>query len=331
MAIARLPILFLTLGLWLWLGAAAQQSADQAPIRSTLRVTGPDWADTDVEVAVGDRLRLIARPVARERDPDARRAILMLLVGASSDGRIGEQRPFRLDATWIAARASGRLQVRFRMAGLAPAERPAQFDVTIERIPVSPPDTGGDTGPTNRIGTPPNNTAAPPDNTAAPQANTAAPQNNVAGDVPNGAVANNASGNDETANTEAANAAAANAAADDNVAESNGAGTDGVAADWRWLIVLLLELAGAALVLWAVVEAKRWLDRRRHRDAHPGPAAVPPPLVTVRPSLEWGEGEVSGDEIALAGPEVRLRAALEAGGTFFDGDGPSIEREERDG
>jgi hypothetical protein len=323
MAIARLPILLLALGLWLWLGGAAQQSSDQAPIRSTLRVTGGDWADTNVEVAAGDRLRLIARPVAGERDPDVGgRSILMYAVAASSDGRIDEQRPFRLGVNWITARASGRLQVRFRMAALVGAERPSQFDVTIERIPGTPPDRDDDSGPTNNI--------------AAPQNNVAAPQNNLADDVPNGAVANNAAGNTEAANTEAANDATANGAVmnhrvGDNVAHGNGTGTDGAAAGWRWLIVLLLELGAAALVLWAIVEAKRWLDRRARRDLHPEPAAAPPPRVTVRPSLELGDGEMSGDEIALAGPAVRLRAALEPGGSFFDGDGPRIEREEGNG
>ena len=92
--------------------------------------------------------------------------------------------------------------------------------------------------------------------------------------------------------------------------------------DWRRLILPLAAGLAAALLLAAAI---RWL--------RPGaaPAAAAAPAVVISPSLDAGEGETSGDEIALAGPEIRLGATLEPGETHFDEGEPAIEEERRDG
>lgn len=88
-----------------------------------------------------------------------------------------------------------------------------------------------------------------------------------------------------------------------------------------WLVPLLIGAGGMLALLLVVRLAKQALR----------PKPLPPLTVGVHPSLEREDGGVTGDEIALAGPEVRLRTALEPGGTFFEGDEPVVEREERDG
>lgn len=77
-----------------------------------------------------------------------------------------------------------------------------------------------------------------------------------------------------------------------------------------------------ALVL-AAGQLKRVFRRR------PKPTPPPPPQVTVHPSLDRGEGDIAGDEIDFAGPEVHLGARLEPGATIFEGGDPAVEREER--
>jgi hypothetical protein len=91
--------------------------------------------------------------------------------------------------------------------------------------------------------------------------------------------------------------------------------------DWRWPI---LPLAAGLAVVILLAAGLRWL-----RPGAAPPAA--PPVVAISPSLDAGEGETSGDEIALAGPEIRLGATLEPGATHFDEGEPAIEEERRDG
>ena len=136
------------------------------------------------------------------------------------------------------------------------------------------------------------------------------------------AQANEFAAADESAATNQA-AAAGEAPADNRIeldAAPAGAGP-APPRDWSWIVPWLLGAGGIVLLLSVAAEAKRRLGGR---GPAPEPSAPPvaPPL--IRPSLDPGAGGVAGDEIAAAGPDLRLRATLEQGRTFFDGNEPEV-------
>jgi len=97
-----------------------------------------------------------------------------------------------------------------------------------------------------------------------------------------------------------------------------------------------MKIGGLATTMFALMAAGFLLKRvlwpkRTPEPAADGVPAPPPATAVIRPSIDPLEGAVTGDEIALAGPEIRLRGALEPGKTRFDGGEPVIEGESRNG
>lgn len=92
----------------------------------------------------------------------------------------------------------------------------------------------------------------------------------------------------------------------------------------QWLVPFSVGAGSMLVLLLAGGLIKRLLRPREPRVAHVLPA------VSVEPSLDSGDGSVTGEEIGFAGPEIRLSGVLAPGVTRFEGGEPSIEREERD-
>jgi hypothetical protein len=99
--------------------------------------------------------------------------------------------------------------------------------------------------------------------------------------------------------------------------------------DWSWLFLPLTGGLGAGFILGFLF----WSLRQPPAEGDSPLSGEPPPPVTIvlSPSLDPLEGRLGGNEIALAGPEIRLGTALESGATRYRDVGPIVEREERDG
>lgn len=290
MGLSRPHILFIALGIGLCAAASAQpqqQPTQPAPRSATVTLAANQgWTDTGLNVAEGDRLVLDMQPADRQSD-----ASIAAVGPPTFSARIGEQ-VFAVEPHWEGtAPASGMLS----LAAASRRNMPVNIVAVIEHQP-----RAVDPGP------------PPPDN----------------GVEANGSADNAAEA--ESLLAEENGAAANEAAIADNGAEGNEAAGGNAACpprcapppsrDWSWIIPWLLGAGGIVLLLTVAAEAKRRLGRGRAGDSAPPPAT--PPL--IRPSLDRGEGGVAGDEIEAAGPDVRLGATLEPGGTFFDGNEPEV-------
>jgi len=325
MAIARLPMLML-LPTAMLAGAPAaqapaqQQAAQAASHSATVALTGgQQWVPTNIVVAQGDRLVLRARgmqindnvtlnpdgmPPRYNRNDDLP---LPEAPYTAVIGRIGGGSPFLVGSAYDgSAPASGMLELGLNVlmgedwSGLmsetwSGGRRPMLFEATVEHVPQTPP--------AEPPGEATNTVDDPAVNLVESQGNSVAEAN---------------------ANT------AAEAVPDEALPPAGYRGES--APNQSWLMPLLIGAGGMLALVLAGLLVKSLLRPRLEPAPpyEPGPATAPPPQVDIHPSLDRADGVVAGDEIGLAGPEIRLRAVLEPGATIFEGGEPAIEREERD-
>jgi hypothetical protein len=298
MTIARLAILLLMPGAMLAGALAAQvpppQAAQPAPHSATVALTGEaQWVPTNIEVAEGDRLVLQARGMQISDS-------VSLDPAGRPDGA-GIERPAP-DAPYAAV--IGRIGGGPPFLVGASYDRAAPASGMLE-LGINAFMRQGRTAArplfevtVEHVPQPP-----PPD----PQPDPA----NILDDAAN-VLENQGNGLDPGAG----NVVAGNP---QNAVQPIGPG--GGEPGTGWLVPLLIGAGGMLALLLVGRLVKHGLR----------PKQLPALSVGVHPSLDREEGAVTGDEIALTGPEVRLRTALELGGTFFEGDGPVVEREELDG
>jgi hypothetical protein len=311
MAIARLPILMLLPGAMLAGALAAQTPPQQQPPpaqaashSATVALTGTQqWVPSNIVVAQGDRLVLRARGMQfynaplnpAGMPPRYERHNELPLPEApymAVVGRIGGGPPFLVGSAYDgSAAASGMLELGLNVR-MGEDWSGLMSDIW----------AGGRRPALFEVTV-----------EHVPQAPPAEPQPEATNTLEENAVnppENQVTGTDE--------GAAANVV-DNSRNEAAPAGDSGGGPDRSWLVPLLIGAGGMLALVLAGLVLKRLLW------------STPTPLVTIHPSLDLGEGKVSGNEITLAGPEIRLRAALVPGVTMFESGEPAVELEGDDG
>jgi hypothetical protein len=333
-AVMAASLLLLCLG---WAAPAAAQAAPSQTVRLTVRA-GEGWTETGIVVAEGDRLIIQASRIAPERtegpaagqsapprdtaraantapqrnpEEERRRRLNLPDVSAAAlFGRIGKKSFPIVGQHDSVATAPGRLQLRIRVALSIVGGRPrldnsAAFNVVATRIPAvktQPPDEEVDPIANKQedisVKTDPDGTGQGNEAEKAGGGNEAAP-------IP--PTENEQAAQPEGTSPEGEEIRNEGAAAGAEPTDTGQPPPDDGSAGWALTAGLgvLLALIVAALAAGFAVHQARIAKTRG--------------LLSLSPSIDFGQGGLAIGPITPDGPETRLRARLEMGRTIRTG------------